>query len=629
MPPLGRLALATHEGHELDREAKAHMALAVLLRKNRAPEKREEVRRILESNLSTAKIVEAIKRLDSETDEEPEREGSDSRAVEATIPSEELTRREATKEEPRRPGRAPNPFRWSLPKLKSILKLPRVRTPFFRYLFREFPRIADFGRLTHVFSPVFLLPVLRLETGVPKFFSESLTGWANELLAFLAPVLVVGWRHLSKKHYNMIVALDRLCREITSTNLRLLNLRDRSLIDKLRSLETLFLAFHYRVENAEEVIEALGNSMTRDSELSRKSDRARLLAGRILQPDLTIPSLYNFLLGLNMMKFRTALTLTELLTNDLGELFETESYACDPDVEAKIQALIEELKTKIAKLHREWSRLKRYKDLVTTGEPGTGDFPEMTSVYEFTSSTLKPRSFAEDRENIMDFAPNFFRRFESCCSPILNGVVELKGKGKAEIFASRAFENELDRLRLTASKLERAAFGFRSFPYSRYISIKKEGKGGVSTELEVIAHLQEAASAFVGIGTKLERVLGSTRETPRAESSETAVKAQKALPLDPNTLRADRPAVLPHSDALIAAGSWLGGKTVKNAVSAVASVCLQSAVHLHERSFVEALALEGPMHERIQNHLATVRRVADETDYDQLVGILLRDSTRQ
>ena len=612
------MVVATHEGRELDREAKAHMALAVLLRKDRSPAKRDEVRRVLQSKLSTAKIVEAIRRIDSESDDledDIETEGPQP-PEEPEQPQEESAAEQES--ERRRISRVPNPYRLTLPKLKSVLKLPRVTSPFFRYLFREFPRIAEFGRVTHVFSPVFLLPILRLESGIPQFFSESLVAWSNELLSLLAPTLIVGWRHLSKRRYNMLVALDRLCREISSTNFRLLNPRDRGLIDKLRTLETLFLTFHYRSENAEEAVEALGDAMSQESELGKRADRAQLLANRILLPEFTMPSLYNLLLGLNMMKFRAAVTFKELLANDLGELFETEVHACDPEVESKIQALIDELKTKIAKLHREWSHLRRLRELLNVTELDNPDYPEMVQVYEYSSPTLKPRSFAVDRENVMDFAPNFFRRFESSCSPLLNGTVQIEGNGRVELFTSNAFQNELDRLRLTASKLERSAFGFRSFPYARYVAIKREGKGGVSTELEVIAHLQEAATALVSIGNKLERVMGASKG--EGES------ARSSMPVDPSTIQIGRPLHLPHRGAAIARGSWLGGRRVEEAVGAVASVCFQSAVYFYEKGFVESLASERLLHQRIDNHLETVRRIADSSFYDQLVGGILKSS---
>jgi hypothetical protein len=597
------------------------MALAVLLGKERPPAKREEIRRILQSNLGTAKIVETIKRLDEEVKDDldldeidpdqDEQQGVLEGEPEASVENEH-----------RRIARVPSPYRLGLPKLKSVLKLPRVRTSFFKYLFREFSRIAEFGRITHVFSPVFLLPILRLEPIVPKFYTESLTSWASELLSFLAPTLIVGWKHLPKKRYNMLAALDRLCREITSTNFRLLNMRDRNLIDKLRILETLFLTFHYRSENAEEAVEALGEAMTREPELGKRADRARLLANRILLPEFTIPSLYNLLLGLNMMKFRTAVAMKELTANDLGELFETEVHACDPEVGAKIQRLVEELKTKIVKLHREWSRLKRFKDLLKVSDRETPDFSDMIEVYEYTSPTLKPKSFAEDRENIMDFAPNFFRRFESCCSPLLNGTILLDGNRRIEIFTAHAFRNELDRLRLTASKLERSAFGFRSFPYERYLAIKREGKGGVSPELEVIAHLQEAATALVGIGMKIEKVLSARGKDSAGDASDAPSTARSAPAVDPAAVQAGRPVQLPYYSARVARGSWGAGRRVSEVVTAVASVCFQSAFYLYETTFVETIASERVLYRQMDNHLDTLRRIADQSSYDQLVGML-------
>lgn len=317
------------------------------------------------------------------------------------------------------------------------------------------------------------------------------------------------------------------------------------------------------------------------------------------------------------------MSLNDLLTNDFGELFETESYACDPDIAAKIQSLVEELKLKIAKLHREGSRLKRLKDLVKI-EPDLEqqELPEMVQLYERPTSTLSSRSFEEDRDNVMDCALNFFRRFESSCSGLLSGSVALKGKGKLQIFAATTFQNELDRLRLTASKLERAAFGFRRFPYSRYLAIKRSGKGAVSTELEVITDLEDASSALVSLGSKLEQVLNSSRAAV-SPAGGAQCDARGYRPIDRSFFQSGRAIALPYQEAVVADNSFLKTKTVRGAIEAVASVCLQSAVYFYEKPFVEALATERAINERLERQLQTVRRIGDKAVYDQIVGLLL------
>lgn len=608
--------MATQEGRELDREAQAHMALAVLLRKRRSPARSEEVRRILQSELSTAEIVESIRRLDSRVE-----------AGGAEAPPEDTESHEQPPGAPAPSGRAPNPYRLSLSKLRSILKFPRVRAPYFRYLFHEFSRMAQFGRLTHVFSPLFLLPLIRLEASIPRFFIESLIPWANELQAFLAPVLVIGWKYLSKKEYNTIVALDRLCREVASVNFRLLNPRDRNLIDKLRTLEALFLSFHYDPETAGDVVKAVDKVMTAEPELSPKADQTRQLANQILQPELTMPSLYNVLLGLNMVKYRKVLTLPELLTSDLGELFEAQSYACVPAVETEIRAMIDELKNKIVKLHWEWNRLKRLKELLNMGQSDEPRYLELARLYEYGSSTLQTRFFKEDQKNIMDFALHFFRRFEAFCYPLLGGSVRLDEDGRVEIFSIGVFQNELDRLRLTASKLERAAFGFRSFPYSRYLSIRRDGKAGISAELDVVARLDEATSALISVGRKLERILASSTRNPTStevSAEEQAMRPQQ--PVDTVPSPGSRPVLIPYRGEPIAAGSWLSGMSVSDALSAVASVCLQGAFYLYDPAFIQMIASEHTVRRQIDNHLEVVRRLADAPAYDQLVAVLLQTS---
>ena len=609
--------MQSQERRGLDKEAEAHIALGVLLRKKRSPEKREQVRQLLQSNLSTSRLVSEIRRLDSgPTDHaSPQDEETEVQLGEESAASPE--------QEPAPPpveitvGRGPMPFRFTIPKLKSILKLPLLRTPFFRYLFVELPKIVDFGRVSHVFSPPFLIPLIRLDESVRPLLHEWIQSWSTELLSYLKPVLQVGWRHLSKREYNMIVALERLCREIGTVNFQLLNLRDRGLLDKMRALETLFLALHYAPETVDELLAAVGEVMRSEHDLIDRAERAELLVFRLLVKDFTIPSLYNVILGLNMMKLRRAFTMQELLSPDLGDLFDSSSFACDHEVQTSIDKFMEEASSRLLRLRTEWSRARRVVGMLRVGEDRNPDYSLLRELYEFSPGMRTGRSFAEDRENVMVLAPMLLRRFDAEFAALLGGKIGVRGIGKREIFTEHFFRSEFDRIRLSISKIERHAIGFRSFPYARYAAIRREGTGAVSTEIEVIGYLQEALQALVSVGRRIDELLALS-SSRRDDSSRPERAARMPRPVDPSVLQLTRPFELPFASDQIGEEGYLRGKTLSDALQIAAAACFQTAMYLHDHSMVDTVAAEVRLSSQIESQMEVVRRIGDSRAYDEL-----------
>lgn len=651
--------MQARDRRELDREAEAHSALGVLLRKKRSPEKREEVRRLLASNLSTAGIVDAIREVDARPDEpesgeaeqpettleEPregatnsedevasawargagargEAAGSDLRSTSdgaPTLGEAAEAYAEVKAEEAREsPPKPPQPFRFSVSKLRSILKLPQLKAPFLRYLFRELKRMLDFGKISHVFSPLFLLPIVRLDLSVSPLLADWLPSWCTELASYLKPILQVGWKHVSKREYNMIVALERLCSEVESINFKLLNLRDRSLLDKLRTLETLFFAFHYSPDTVPELLDAAGEIMRKEPALTDRAERAELLISRILLKDFTVPSFFNVVVGLNMLRFHRCFTMSDLIAKDLGELFEEGLFACDYEIQAEIDKYLDEAKRRLLRLRTEYGQARRVVGMLRLDQGEVTDFSLLRDLYEQPGVGYDRRSFDEDKDNIMTAAPILFRRFDAAFATLLCGKITIERVGRYEIFTESFFLSELDRMRLATSKIERLAFGFRSLPYDRYLAIKQGGTAAISTESEVMSHLRDALLAVVAVGKRIDRVLAMSRFSQQASGP--ARSARLPRPLDPSVLQLTHPYELPFANDPIGGGGYLHGKTVSDALSIAAGACFHLAMYLQDRSVIDTVSSEARLRDRIEAQLEIVKRIGDSAVYSELAA---------
>ncbi|MEE8590938.1 MAG: hypothetical protein V3T35_06405, partial [Spirochaetia bacterium] len=308
----------------LSPEAEDIITLGQLLKQQRDQERRRAVDVIAASGLSVREKIHEIQKLDAEGRQEIDGENEGSQRT--------------------------RPLRYRVPALIAILKKPYARIPYFSYLFGDYRRILSFGKVTQVFTPVWFLPDVRMSQAVPLLLSRDMRQWAAELLNIVAMGLEDSWHYLRKIEYNLLVVMKQLCEKILSINFNLFDYKDPYLLNKLRSLEALFLVFHYREYYQELLQSSLQQIVKNDPRVGARYETAVDRIHKILHNDGSTPSLYNIILGLNMRKYRRYLTMQDLLCTDLGELINMKDFVCPPDVKEKIRALVAGGRRRLAEL---------------------------------------------------------------------------------------------------------------------------------------------------------------------------------------------------------------------------------------------------------------------------------------
>ena len=129
------------------------------------------------------------------------------------------------------------PLRYRLPALADLIKRPYSRTTYLSFLFGDYLRIRNFGKFAGVFEQVYFPPNVRLTRTVLPILNRDFRQSEG---------LEDSWHYLRKIEYNVLVVMKQLCEKISSVNFNLFDYRDPYIINKLRSLETLFLVFYYR-----------------------------------------------------------------------------------------------------------------------------------------------------------------------------------------------------------------------------------------------------------------------------------------------------------------------------------------------------------------------------------------------
>ena len=551
-------------------EAEDIIALGQLLKQQRDEERRRAVNAIAASGLSVREKIQEIQKLDAGGRQEIDGENEGTQRT--------------------------RPLRYRVPALIDILKKPYARIPYLSYLFGDYRRILSFGKVTQVFTPVWFFPDVKLSQDVPLLLSRDLRRWAAELLDIVAIGLEDSWHYLRKNEFNLLVVVKQLCEKILSINFKLFDYKDPYLINKLRSLEALFLVFHYREEHQELLQFSLQKIVKNDPRVGDKYETAVDRIHKILHNDGSIPSLYNIILGLNMRKYRGYLTMRDLLCTDLGELINTKDFACPPDVKEKIRALVADGRRRLAELRSHQEKTKKLKTFLTLNESGETSFDPLRFFYDQANSVGEEPAFSADSEDILRFVPRFFDTLDRTFAPLLNGQTDLEEIRAITLFTHDFFQLEFLRIRRIAGRIW--DYSEDDLPRIRFLDLQHSTKGIQSLEAEILKQVNEGLDVIFEMTKKVETILNTRRKSGGRPTG----------PLDPMILHG-KSFSIPHGKRRILSSSVLNGKTVVEALTYFVSICFTIAVFYHYPPVYDPLEREPQHSKELRSELEILSRL--------------------
>jgi hypothetical protein len=555
----------------LSPEAEDIITLGQLLKQQRDQERRRAVDAIAASGLSVREKIHEIQKLDAEGRQE----------IDGETEGSQRTR----------------PLRYRVPALIAILKKPYARIPYFSYLFGDYRRILSFGKVTQVFTPVWFLPDVRMSQAVPLLLSRDMRQWAAELLNIVAMGLEDSWHYLRKIEYNLLVVMKQLCEKILSINFNLFDYKDPYLLNKLRSLEALFLVFHYREYYQKLLQSSLQQIVKNDPRVGAKYETAVDRIHKILHNDGSTPSLYNIILGLNMRKYRRYLTMQDLLCTDLGELINMKDFACPPDVKGKVRALIADGRRRLAELRSHQEKTKKLRTFLTLNESGEVSFDPLRFFYDQANSVGEEPAFSADSEDILRFVPRFFDTLDRTFAPLLNGQTDLEEIRAITLFTHDFFQLEFLRIRRIAGRVW--DYGEDKLPRTRFLDLQHSTKGSQSIDAEILKQVNGGLEVIFEMAKKVETILNTRRKS----------EGRPAEPLDPMILHG-KSFSIPHGKRRIRSTSVLNGKTVDEALTYFVSICFTIAVFYHYPPVYNPLERELQNSKELRSELEILSRLA-------------------
>ena len=481
---------------------------------------------------------------------------------------------------------------------------------FFSYMFYDYPRIRDFGRQTHIISTGIIPFRLKVNKEVERFFMEQLQKrYLATLISILNYVEKEGWQELSKKEYNLVLVLKRLCKALFSIDFNLLDYKDPDLIDKLHDLELNFFILYYRLDYIDLIIISIKKVIERVEKYRKHYNELPVMIKRIINKDITLPSLYNFLLGLNMLKYKRYLTLNHLINRKAGQLVSATEFECTDTVLKKIDNFVSEIETNMVPVINRYNEILKIKAFLPPADTGNKQF-ELLEYFYNDKQQDPPWLLSKDKSNIIHLTLNILKKFLDVFGPLLNGKVVISSAGLVEIFSSRFFALEMGRLQMADQKLEKLSYALSSMTLERFLELRISIKSGLSIEVEIVQSINEIVALFIDMGKKLTHVIMG-RQKIKTQNQETNFR------LEPEILTG-RAFTLPYENKIVENDNILYGKTVIAALSFVCCLCMVCGLFYKNPMIHDLLYNEEKILKNIRSRTEIIQRIADTSRFREI-----------
>ena len=216
----------------------------------------------------------------------------------------------------------------------------------------------------------------------------------------------------------------------------------------------------------------------------------------------------------------------------------------------------------------------------------------------------------EGGKQIELFAQRLFDSFYTTFLSLLNGRVELGGLGQRAVFSRSFYEMEMARLGTIIEKLKKGPFHFRNFPLSQYLQVKEAKIGAIGNEMELIQLVDEGIACLADLGKSLAKVLGS---------SVGKLKDQPEQPLEPVIFQG-KPYAIPYAEQRIRERTYLGGKTVKEALADATSLCFTMGMLFRDRFVFFVLGSAGRHETELQAQLRLMKNLLEPERYREILS---------
>ena len=439
---------------------------------------------------------------------------------------------------------------------------------------------------------------------VLNVFPKNIHIITKQLMKSLKLILDNGWYYLEKRDYNLIVLLNKLCRELSLVNFDKFNPKSPDSIDRIPAAELLFLILNYEPGDVREVLYAVDTVFNKDPSKRDLQKDTAVNIHKLLDRDQLRPSLYNLIIGLNIIKTKTYLELENLQKPSL-QLIDSHDYNCTPKIRDKIDDYLRKLEKGILPYLEHEKEVYRLHAFIPTDGKGVVDYSLLQHFYD-TVLHSRRLSYNANKDNIIKFILNLGSAFLISFRETLSEIVELESGQKARLFAQAVFGQDILRIEFNLGKLDKIQTILPKFPTSRCLFIKKSISGAIESEADAVRIIYEITSTMVAMGKRIAHIL---RNSLPQSYDNTDNKEIPFFSFDEITY------TIPYENQEINLEGYLKGFPVKKALFQIAGVCYQTGAFIQHSELSDLLDKEKQIHDEIRIKVKHYKRIAHEKIY--------------
>ncbi len=567
--PYNLLSVAEKQhNHQLEQEAKSLITLGVLLQKKRHPDLKKKVEQIAVMNISTDEKINKIKELDKCFSGREVKHDDEVHALSIEKPAHPRTK---------------------------VVKQFVEKASLFQFIFVESRMLNKFGKKTHMLEARAFPPKIKLQDDISLKMIRLHQKSAKELWLFLNKVEQLGWLYLTKKRYNLFMALRDLCFELMTTNFFFRKGDHRNLVARYKLMENSFLVLHSHPDYITEIERGLTVLEEKGKEFTSDIAELKVLINRLLLRDLTMPSLYNFILAINMIKTRKYLVLKDLIRENAEKAIDTKVFNCSLQVERKISAHVEKL---VTALTQDKEKLKQYQKITSYlhEEYKQEKYPLLEKLYPFSFEDGHA-DFTSDMHKMLVCTPNLLSGFVTAFEPFLLGKFATDKNEDGTFTGDNRFYPEINLLDSVIERLKLLKKKTASFPRERFLSLKTSMNDAIAVEHDIFNEIERGAKGTRDILNKCIKQLENLEESKKTIFTHTKITDENL--------------------------TLLQGCDINSACIYIINTAFALLKFFRDREMSEVISNEEALKKEVAEKLKTLQRIGNDTIYRQMKTVFM------
>ncbi|OHD53957.1 MAG: hypothetical protein A2Y33_12360 [Spirochaetes bacterium GWF1_51_8] len=492
------------------------------------------------------------------------------------------------------------------------------RNPMFRYWLFDYWRIGAFGKSTRIVRPGFIPPRVTYTSEISSIM-ESIRDEASKILPMVYFAAEVGWLHLVKFDYNLLVKLKNLCEAIINTEC--VSVWKVVPGERFFEVKKAFLECHYEETFPKLIVNAFTGVLNQYVKTKPRAQALGELTFRMLTDRSENHNIYNVVLGTAMVQYRKFLRLRDLINPVEGGIIGDYDFDCDESTRTKIEAHIYMLTKKIEGLLDEKRKIERINYFIAQFAPLLAadntkyDFRQMVEFYE-TGSGVDKFQFIRDNNEIAIFVINFFKRFFAEFENLLTGAVEVEGEGVIRLFNFEFANLELSRLKSIVLALNKMIFSSPTLSRKRFIQLKDKNQpeSPSAEEAYVIHVVDEINKVMIGLGEKIGNICLNHSKEPTPGEEHRIIKM-----IDQSVFIGNKYEIY-FWDRMILVMGYLRGRSFGSALSALAAVCFLFPLYFMDTHLYSNLEKEREIKDKLRTAKTELEHAMNPAAFQALVN---------